>query len=48
LFFGIDGNPMTGKLVRGEIFLASTDRIAIDLVGGAELKFFGSNSGVMR
>ena len=39
---------MTGKLAKGEAFLASTDRVAIDAVGVAILKFLGSNESVMK
>ena len=44
----VDGGPMTGKLVKGEIFLASVDRVAIDAVGVAILKFLGSNESIMK
>jgi len=44
----VDGGPMTGKRAKGNIFLASTDRIAIDAVGVATLKFLGSNEGIMK
>ena len=43
-----DGGPMTGKRARGNIFLASTDRVAIDAVGVAVLKTLGSNSAIMK
>jgi uncharacterized protein (DUF362 family) len=33
---------MTGKRARGEVFLASTDRVAIDAVGVAILKTLGA------
>ncbi|MBU1613549.1 DUF362 domain-containing protein, partial [Patescibacteria group bacterium] len=39
----IDGGPAIGKLAKGNIFLASTDRVAIDAVGVAVLKALGSN-----
>jgi uncharacterized protein (DUF362 family) len=48
LFFGIDDGSMTGRLIRGKNLLASTDWVAIDMVGVAILKFLGSNPGVMR
>lgn len=44
----VDGGPATGKRVKGEVFLASTDRIAIDAVGVAVLKVLGSNPGIMK
>ena len=44
----VDGGPMTGRRARGEIFLASTDRVAIDAVGIAILKILGSNESIMR
>jgi uncharacterized protein (DUF362 family) len=44
----VDGGPMTGKPAKGEVFLASTDRVAIDAVGVAILKFLGSNENVMK
>jgi uncharacterized protein (DUF362 family) len=43
----VDGGPMTGKRAKGEVFLASTDRVAIDAVGIAILKFLGSNEAIM-
>ena len=44
----VDGGPATGKLVKGEVFLASTDRVAMDAVGVAILKLLGSNEGIMK
>jgi len=44
----VDGGPMTGKRVKAEVFLASTDRIAIDATGVAILKLLGSNESIMR
>jgi uncharacterized protein (DUF362 family) len=44
----VDGGPATGKLAKGHVFLASTDRIAIDATGVAILKLLGSNEAVMR
>ena len=44
----VDGGPMTGKRVKGEVFLASTDRVATDAVGVAILKFLGSNNSIMK
>lgn len=43
----VDGGPMTGKRVKAEVFLASTDRIAIDATGVAILKLLGSNPQIM-
>jgi len=43
----VDGGPMTGKRAKGELFLASTDRVAVDAVGVAALKVLGSNSDIM-
>lgn len=43
----VDGGPMTGKRVKGNVFLASTDRVAIDAVGLAILKVLGSNDAIM-
>jgi len=44
----VDGGPMTGKRAKGALFLASTDRVAIDAVGVAALKVLGSNSAIMN
>lgn len=44
----IDGGPMSGKRAKGEVFLASSDRVAIDAVGVAVLKVLGSNPAVMN
>jgi uncharacterized protein (DUF362 family) len=43
----VDGGPATGKTAKGEVFLASTDRVAIDAVGVAVLKKLGSNPAIM-
>jgi len=43
----VDGGPMTGKRAKGGVFLASTDRVAIDAVGVAVLKSLGSNAQIM-
>ena len=43
----VDGGPMTGKRAKGEIFLASTDRVAVDATGVAALKLLGSNASIM-
>ena len=44
----VDGGPMTGKRARGNVFLAATDRVAIDAVGLAVLKSLGSNAQIMN
>jgi uncharacterized protein (DUF362 family) len=43
----VDGGPMTGTGAKGNVFLASTDRVAIDAVGIAVLKVLGSNDAIM-
>lgn len=43
----VDGGPATGKRVRGDVMLASTDRVAIDAAGVAVLKLLGSNAQIM-
>jgi len=43
-----DGGPATGKRAKGNVFLASTDRVAIDAVGVAVLKTIGSNTAIMQ
>ena len=44
----VDEGPMTGKRAKGNVFLASTDRVAIDAVGVAVLKHLGSNNAIMK
>ncbi len=44
----VDEGPMTGKLAKGDVFLASADRVAIDAVGVAVLKHLGSNPAIMN
>jgi uncharacterized protein (DUF362 family) len=44
----VDGGPMTGKRARGNVFLASTDRVAVDATGVAILKLLGSNDAIMK
>ena len=44
----VDGGPGKGTLAKGNVFLASTDRIAIDAVGVAILKHLGSNEKIMK
>lgn len=43
----VDGGPMTGKKVRGDVVLASSDRVAMDAVGVAMLQVLGSNDAIM-
>jgi len=43
----VDGGPMTGKRAKADVFLASTDRVAIDATGVALLKLLGSNQNIM-
>jgi len=43
----VDGGPMDGKRAKGNVFLTSTDRVAIDAVGVAVLKSLGSNDQIM-
>ena len=42
-----DGGPVTGTRARADLFLASTDRVAIDAVAVAALKSLGSNHAIM-
>jgi uncharacterized protein (DUF362 family) len=44
----VDGGPATGKRAKGDVFLASDDRVAIDATGVAILKLLGSNSSIMK
>ncbi|MGD2186235.1 MAG: DUF362 domain-containing protein [Desulfobacterales bacterium] len=44
----VDGGPMDGKRAKGDVFLAATDRVAIDAVGLAILKYLGSNAQIMK
>ena len=44
----VDGGPATGKRARGNVFIASTDRVAVDAVGVAILKSLGSNGQIMK
>jgi uncharacterized protein (DUF362 family) len=43
-----DGGPSQGTLRRANVFLAGTDRVAVDAVGLAVLKELGSNDAIMR
>jgi len=44
----VDGGPGKGTLAKGNVFLASADRVAIDAVGVAVLKHLGSNEKIMK
>ncbi|MCJ7664563.1 MAG: hypothetical protein MUO24_10030 [Desulfobacterales bacterium] len=44
----VDGGPATGKLVTANVFLAATDRVALDAIGVAILKHLGSNDAIMQ
>jgi len=44
----VDGGPATGKLAKGNVFIASSDRVAIDAVGVAILKSLGSNGQITK
>ena len=44
----VDGGPADGKRAKGNVFLAATDRVAIDAVGLAILKSLGSNTQIMN
>ena len=44
----VDGGPATGTMAKGNVFIASTDRVAIDAVGVAILKSLGSNDQIMN
>jgi uncharacterized protein (DUF362 family) len=44
----VDGGPISGERKKGNVFLASTDRIAIDAVGLAVLKVLGGNEAIMN
>lgn len=44
----VDGGPATGKRAKGNVFLASKDRVAVDAVGVAILKSLGSNTSIMK
>jgi len=44
----VDGGPMTGARKDAGVFLAGTDRVAVDAVGVAILKELGSNEAIMK
>jgi uncharacterized protein (DUF362 family) len=43
----VDGGPANGRRAKGNVFLASADRVAIDAVGLAVMKSLGSNPQIM-
>jgi uncharacterized protein (DUF362 family) len=43
----VDGGPASGKRAKGNLFLASNDRVAVDACGVAMLKLLGSNQAIM-
>ncbi len=43
----VDGGPSNGKMVEAGVFIAGTDRVAVDAVGVAVLKQLGSNETIM-
>jgi len=43
----VDGGPSQGKKVSADVFVAGTDRVAVDAVGVAILKDLGSNEAIM-
>lgn len=43
----VDGGPSQGKKVGADVFVAGTDRVAVDAVGVAILKDLGSNEAIM-
>ena len=44
----VDQGPMTGPRKAAEVFLAGTDRVAVDAVGLAVLQELGSNEAIMK
>jgi uncharacterized protein (DUF362 family) len=44
----VDGGPASGKKVNSNVILASTDRVAIDAVGVAILRNFGTTPAVSK
>lgn len=43
----VDGGPGKGKLANAGVFVGGTDRVAVDAVGVAVLKYLGSNAAIM-
>ena len=44
----VDGGPSHGERAKGNVVLASTDRVAMDAVGVAILKVLGSNAAIVN
>jgi uncharacterized protein (DUF362 family) len=44
----VNGGPSHGERAKGNVMLASTDRVAVDAVGIAVLKVLGSNPSIMK
>ena len=44
----VDGGPATGKRAQGNVFWASSDRVAVDAVGVSLLKHLGGNEQIMK
>ena len=44
----VDGGPARGKQVDSQVILAGTDRVAIDAIGVAILRYFGTTPAVSR
>jgi uncharacterized protein (DUF362 family) len=44
----VDGGPAQGKRVDAQVILASTDRVAIDAIGVAILRYFGTTPAVSK
>jgi uncharacterized protein (DUF362 family) len=44
----VNGGPDRGELVKPDLMLASSDRVAMDAVGVALLRYYGGTSEVMR
>ena len=44
----VDGGPAQGKRVEAQVILAGTDRVAIDAIGVAILRYFGTTPAVSR
>jgi uncharacterized protein (DUF362 family) len=44
----MDGGPSQGKKANAEVFIAGSDRVAVDAVGLAVLKNLGSNEAIMN
>ncbi len=42
-----DGGPSRGQLKQGDVMIAGTDRVAVDAVGLAMLKYLGANQAIM-